>query len=75
MEKTYETDNLIIHWKPELCEHARECVRGLPQVFDVNKKPWVMPENASDEEIMKVIDRCPSKALSYEIKNKGELNG
>ena len=28
-------------------------------------------ENAETKEIMRVIDTCPSKALSYEMKNKG----
>lgn len=70
MEKHYETDGLTIVWKPELCQHAAECVRGLPQVFNVDRRPWIMPENATDAEIMEVIDRCPSGALSYIVKNK-----
>ena len=67
-EKTYETEDIKIYWRPDVCEHAAECVRGLPSVFDVKKKPWVSPENATSEEIMKVIDRCPSGALKYEQK-------
>lgn len=70
MERTYETENLIIYWKPDICQHAGECTRGLPQVFDVNKRPWVQPENATDEEITRVIDRCPSGALSYKYKTE-----
>ncbi|MDO5037356.1 MAG: (4Fe-4S)-binding protein [Tissierellia bacterium] len=66
--KDYQTEDLIIHWDPELCEHAGECVKGAPEVFDPDRIPWVIPENGSPEEIMKVIDRCPSKALTYEIK-------
>lgn len=66
--KTYETDGLIIYWRPDLCQHSGECFRGLPKVFSPERRPWIMPEYASDEEIMEVIDRCPSKALSYKVK-------
>ncbi|MCI7239133.1 MAG: (4Fe-4S)-binding protein [Anaerococcus sp.] len=66
--KKYETDELTIYWDPDICQHAGKCTKGLPDVFDVEERPWVMPEKSSAEEIMKVIDKCPSKALSYEEK-------
>ena len=70
-EKSYESDSLKVYWKPEICEHAGKCVKGLPNVFNVNHKPWISIENAKTKEIMLVIDTCQSKALSYEMKNKG----
>ena len=36
-EKTYETEAIKIYWRPDVCQHAAECVRGLPSVFDVKK--------------------------------------
>ncbi|MBE6080215.1 MAG: (4Fe-4S)-binding protein [Veillonella sp.] len=63
--KNYETDGLVIHWNADLCEHAAKCVKGAPAVFDVSRRPWIMPENGTDEEIKKVIDQCPSGALTY----------
>lgn len=68
--KTYQTENIKIYWKPDVCTHAGECVRGLSRVFDVNKRPWISPQNATAEEIMSVINRCPSRALSYEQTDK-----
>jgi len=55
----------VVCWQPEKCMHSRECVKGLPKVFNNAKKPWIDIDSASSEEIMKVIDRCPSGALSY----------
>ncbi|MBB6447972.1 (4Fe-4S)-binding protein [Bacillus benzoevorans] len=66
--KTYENESITIYWRPDICEHAGECVKGLPNVFDVKKRPWISPQNATSEETMRVIDRCPSKALSYQAK-------
>ncbi|AYQ24175.1 MULTISPECIES: (4Fe-4S)-binding protein [Enterococcus] len=72
MEKSYETENMIIYWKPYICEHAGECVRGAPKVFEVGRRPWIIPENGREKDIARVIDRCPSGALSY--KYKGDVN-
>ena len=49
------------------CLHFAECVRGLPQVFDVKKRPWIQPENASADEVAEVVRRCPSGALHYRL--------
>jgi CDGSH-type Zn-finger protein len=41
----------------------------LRNVFDPQKKPWIQPDNASAEEIADVIERCPTGALHYKLKN------
>jgi uncharacterized Fe-S cluster protein YjdI len=41
------------------------CVRGLSKVFNTKARPWINMEAGSSDEIMKAIDNCPSKALSY----------
>lgn len=64
----YEKDDLVIVWKPELCQHAGICVKTLPNVYRPNERPWVHPEMASKEELVNQISRCPSGALSYRIK-------
>ena len=66
--KAYETDEIIVFWKPELCEHATECVRGNGNVFDPARRPWVDLSQAPASEIAEIIDRCPSGALKYELK-------
>lgn len=63
--KEYSNQEITVCWDPDKCIHSRNCVKGLPQVFDKSKKPWINMQGASSEEIMKTIDRCPSGALSY----------
>lgn len=46
------------------CLHFAEC---MPQVFDVEKRPWIQPENASAEQVAEVVRRCPSGALHYRL--------
>jgi uncharacterized Fe-S cluster protein YjdI len=51
----------------EMCRHAAECVRGMPEVFDTHKRPWINPEVANTptlaDKLREVIGRCPSGAL------------
>ena len=65
--RKYTRDNLIVNWYPDKCTHAAICVRSLPKVFQPRKRPWVNLENASIEEIISVVEKCPSKALTYEL--------
>lgn len=67
---TGETIDVIFH--PERCVHAAKCVKGLPKVFDVNKKPWVNVDEEEADEIANVIEQCPSGALEYTRKDGGE---
>ena len=61
----YPTSGIVVTWEPGRCQHAAECVGGLPQVFDPQKRPWIATDEAGVEELVMVIDRCPSFALGY----------
>jgi uncharacterized Fe-S cluster protein YjdI len=63
--REYSNKEIKVLWDPEKCIHARECVKGLPQVFCRDSTPWINMQGASSEEIMTMVDRCPSGALTY----------
>jgi len=46
--------------------HSGHCVKSLPTVFDVKKRPWIEADGAPVEDVMRVVDGCPSGTLSYE---------
>ncbi|MDM1549750.1 (4Fe-4S)-binding protein [Empedobacter falsenii] len=60
----YTNGEITIIWKPELCQHAGICVKLLPNVYNPKEKPWLKPENASSDELIKQVYQCPSGALS-----------
>lgn len=66
-KREYKTDDLVIHWDSEKCTHACTCWQTLPQVFKPKERPWVNATAASPEEIIKTIDLCPSRALTYSL--------
>ena len=66
--KTYENDEICVFWNPEMCQHAAECTRGNNDVFAPVRRPWIDLSQAPAKEIAAIIDKCPSKALQYEMK-------
>lgn len=35
--KKYETDELEVFWKPDICQHSGKCTGTLPSVFEDRK--------------------------------------
>ncbi|GAA3133759.1 (4Fe-4S)-binding protein [Streptomyces rectiviolaceus] len=64
--KPYRGRRITVTFDGRRCLHAAECVRGLPQVFDTGRRPWISPDAASADEVAAVVRRCPSGALQYE---------
>lgn len=59
----YESDGAVVTYDAKRCIHAKECVHGLPEVFDPSKRPWVQPEGASQDRLAEVVRACPTGAL------------
>ncbi|MDR1653506.1 MAG: (4Fe-4S)-binding protein [Prevotellaceae bacterium] len=65
-KKHYSNGEITIVWQPGLCAHAGICVQTLPNVYDVNARPWIRPENATTQELIEQVSKCPSGALTIE---------
>ena len=66
---TYKNDDISVFWNPKLCQHAGKCFQGNKEVFNPAQKPWINLSKAPAKEIAAIIDKCPSKALQYELKD------
>jgi uncharacterized Fe-S cluster protein YjdI len=66
VQREYRTDQIVVYWEPKLCIHTAHCLRGLPRVFDVRRRPWIKVDAASADQIAEVVARCPTSALRYE---------
>lgn len=65
--KEYRSKDLIVYWNGLLCSHSGKCIAMLPQVFDMNRRPWIKIEEAEPLEIIKTVDKCPTGALKYRL--------
>ena len=63
MLQVYEHEGLRVVFDARRCIHVGECLRRLPQVFDVAQRPWIMPERANADEVIAAVQKCPSGAL------------
>ncbi|MGW0336109.1 (4Fe-4S)-binding protein [Streptomyces sp. NPDC003011] len=66
-KRAYQAPEITVTFEARRCLHAAECVVGLPEVFDLDRRPWILPEGAPAGRLAEVVRRCPSGALRYEL--------
>ncbi|MDH3649333.1 MAG: (4Fe-4S)-binding protein [Saprospiraceae bacterium] len=66
-ERRFTNEDLTVIWKSSKCIHSGNCVAGLKQVFDPQRRPWIDLTQADKDSIIKQVDLCPSGALTYEL--------
>ena len=65
--KAYRAEGITVYFDSARCIHAAECVRGLPEVFEQGRRPWILADRARPEVIAEVVRQCPSGALHAEL--------
>lgn len=63
--RKYTNGEVTVVWKPKLCIHSMICFEGLPEVFDPDRRPWIMPEKSDTHTVVEQVKACPSGALTY----------
>jgi uncharacterized Fe-S cluster protein YjdI len=66
--KEYSNGEVSVFWRADLCIHSANCLIGLPGVFNNAKRPWIDIKGASTKEIIRTVNTCPSRALTF-LKN------
>ena len=61
--KRYTGRAVDVSFDAARCRHAAECVRGLRAVFDTSRRPWILPDGAEPDDVVRVVARCPTGAL------------
>ena len=68
----HKNDKTVVRYDPAICIHAGECVRGLPSVFNLSRKPWIDVSAASAAAVIEQVKRCPSGALTYRLRDEAK---
>lgn len=69
----YDGAQADVHWDGRLCIHIGECGRAPNDLFVGGRQPWCQPDQASPDEVVEVVNRCPTGALTYLRKDGGEV--
>ncbi|MCR5280071.1 MAG: (4Fe-4S)-binding protein [Lachnospiraceae bacterium] len=64
MHRLYVKGDITVFWDSDKCYHAKKCVTGCPEVFNINRKPWIDLSQADTAKIWKTVETCPSGALT-----------
>lgn len=65
--RAYAAPEVTVFYDRSRCRHYAECVRGLPQVFDPARRPWIHADLADADTVAEVVRRCPTGALHYRL--------
>ncbi|GAB4508423.1 MAG: CDGSH iron-sulfur domain-containing protein [Anaerolineae bacterium] len=69
--RDYTGQDIDVQYDVKRCIHARECVSRLSAVFDIDKRPWIQPDNAPADTLAETIEHCPTGALHFRRKDGG----
>jgi len=65
MRKVYRGRDVEVSFDLDLCIHVGECLRGHHGVFNLERRPWVLPDEADADTVAEIVELCPSGALQY----------
>ena len=65
--REYSGNGVTVSFDASLCIHVAECLRRMPEVFDLRARPWINLDGKDAELIADTVRACPSGALRYEL--------
>jgi CDGSH-type Zn-finger protein/uncharacterized Fe-S cluster protein YjdI len=65
----YDGKEADVFWDGRLCIHIQECGRAKGDLFVGGRKPWCQPDEVEIDNVVAVVERCPSGALTFQVKD------
>ena len=65
MRRTYRGERIEVSFDLGRCIHIGECLRLLPELFELDRRPWLLPDAAEPDAIAETVGHCPSGALLF----------
>ncbi len=62
----YPGADVTVRWDERLCIHVGECGRSDGELFVGGRDPWCQPDVSGADDVVDVVERCPTGALTYQ---------
>jgi uncharacterized Fe-S cluster protein YjdI len=66
----FSNDDITVTYSPRCCANAGICAKQLSNVFRQSVIPWIDLEGAQIDTVINQINKCPSGALQFHLKQK-----
>ena len=70
--RKYYGKEIDVFFRKDLCTHSMSCLNGNPYIFNVERRPWILPDADKVEEVMRVVNTCRVGALHYIVRELRE---
>ncbi|PKK40535.1 hypothetical protein ABB02_00206 [Clostridiaceae bacterium JG1575] len=71
--RKYRGKEVDVYYHLEKCNHTGICSRENEIVFDPSNRPWIMVDLAPVDEVLRVVNECPTGALKYRLRGEKEV--
>lgn len=68
----YTGEKINVEWDARLCIHIGECGNAAGELFIGGRDPWCQPDLTTNDDVVDVIKRCPTGALTFESDDNTE---
>ena len=66
-------EKIDVDWDGGLCIHIGECGDSTGDLFIGGRDPWCLPDLVSVDDVIDIVKRCPSGALSFESEKEDSI--
>jgi CDGSH-type Zn-finger protein/uncharacterized Fe-S cluster protein YjdI len=63
----YPGKKSTVSWNRRLCIHIGECGQAKGDLFVGGRDPWCQPDLTTDDDVVDVVNRCPTGALTVDF--------
>ena len=61
--RLYANNVISVFCDSDKCFHAKKCVTGCPEAFDITRKLWINIDDSPTAKVWQAVSNCPSGAI------------
>ena len=62
--RVYTGEKIDVYFNTAICQHSGNCVRGSGKLFNLKRKPWIIPDEVDVATVVRVFEQITQDARS-----------